>query len=83
MQIAVQCVSLKDQERQLSECRQECCSLAKDLDIAREETERLQAGISMYKYKHNEHSNQIHHLEATASSVRQELQVSLAKVNCL
>ena len=72
--------TMKEQEMLLSESRQQVVVLEGQLDSARDEAERLQANLSMYKHKYEQHNNQLQHMEATVNSLQEKLQDSRARV---
>ena len=72
---------LKEQETSLSEARQQCVGLEGQLDRARDEAERLQANVQMYKHKYETTNSQATHLESTVSSMQEKLQDARARVS--
>ena len=75
--------TMKEQEMLLSEVRQQVSVLEGQLDTARDETERLQANLNMYKHKYEQNHNQLQHMEATVNSLQEKLQDSRARVRGL
>lgn len=72
---------LKEQEVMVSESRQHCVVLESQLEAAREEAERLQANVSMYKLRFEQTNTQLQHAEVTAASLREKLQDSRAQAS--
>ena len=67
----------------LSEVRQQVSVLEGQLDTARDEAERLQANLNMYKHKYEQNHNQLQHMEATVNSLQEKLQDCRARVRGL
>ena len=79
-QIKNQADKLKEAELLEAELRQQMTGLEEQVEAGRDEAERLQAHLSMYKHKFEENSTKLQHMEATVSSLQDKLQDSRAKV---
>lgn len=80
-QLSRQSQVLKEQEVLLSEARQQNVVLEGQLETLHDETERLQANLSMYKLKYEQHNSQLQQMEATVSDLQEKLHNSHSRVS--